>query len=664
MLSSLSKEQFKGVLMNIDFYYIKGINREDTRGFDNITFQKAYFKQYLKKTIESVYYPPFYKNTIRLNIEDVNLDTNVNYVGINYNIGGNDKYFYYFIDNIRYISEGVIEVTLTLDSIQTYYFDIVTTSNIIERQTIKRWSSSGVINRNYIRENVSQGTIRLDYLKVYSNSELNNDLTHGSTYDYSLGMFVLKLSSNSWGDESTYPPGICVNPEIASTVTSTRSLVSGTYYYFAPGVPTRNNVEYHEGDATHIINPRRQMLELTKIATGISLFYFPFNPVSNDEIRVGAGTVPNVYLNITNWNMLSKESTDSAIITSDDNNTIFPQVRILSYQLPFISTNLGVEYTSYCEVSLLDDNYINVTFGENEECSQMPLFETSTPTLNMIYWADITSGSRFYTIVPNLYGTGSASVYTNLLNKWNQVAICNNPITVDLVNDEWKQWKNANRASIGMQYVGLALQCIGGASASSTNGSNSSFNVSIVDKIGKKKIKEDTIHSHNDGYSQSNTTSRTHSSSGQSGSGMLGVATSQWNAWLAPKGSKTVGSAYGDISSKAVDVCLRVYKVDDFDKCAQYYNMYGNLVMRPIYVNGSLKLLTSSEINKRYIFDYVKMYSCIVELDCLEVDNIRSDIEDRLKNGIRIWHNNVIPITATSSFVPEIGNYYYNNIDL
>lgn len=653
--------------MNIDFYYIKGINREDTRGFDNITLQGGYFKQHLKKTIESVYYPPFYKNTIRLNIEDVNLDTNVNYVGINYNIGGNDKYFYYFIDNIRYISEGVIEVTLTLDSIQTYYFDIVTTSNIIERQTIKRWSSSGVINRNYIRENVSQGTIRLDYLKVYTNNELNNDLTHGLTYDYSLGMVVVKTTDNEWKtstETSELPPDICIQPEIASTASATKSLTSGSFYYFAPVLPTRSEVVY-KGNDNHIVDPRGQMLELAKMSLAVSMYYFPFNPLSNDEIRVGNGSAPDVYFNSTNWHYESSAThTKRGAIINDANNTIFPQVRILNYKLPFVNAGLGYEYSSYCEVSLLDDNYINVTFGENEECSQMPLFETSTPSLDMIYWGDITSGSRFYTIVPDLYSTGSASAYTNLLNKWNQLIVCNIPITIDLVNDEWKQWKNANRASIGMQYVGLAMQCIGGASASSTKGSNSSFNVSIIDKIGKKKIKEDTIHTHNDGYSQANNTSRTHSTSGQSGSGMLGVATSQWNAWLAPKGSKTVGSAYGDISSKAVDVCLRVYKVDDFDKCAQYYNMYGNLVMKPIYVNGSLKLLTSSEINNRYIFDYVKMYSCIVELDCLEVDNIRSDIEDRLKNGIRIWHNNVIPISTTSSFIPEIGNYYYNNIDL
>ena len=140
--------------MNINFCFIDGISTENEPYFASLQDQDSYFNSLDNTTIiTSTFYPPYYRNVLKLDTADISLNSNYNYVWFEYN----GKRYYYFLSNVRYISEYLLAITITMDTIQTYYFDIKVHSAIVRRKFIDRFEPSGLINRSYIRENVSSG---------------------------------------------------------------------------------------------------------------------------------------------------------------------------------------------------------------------------------------------------------------------------------------------------------------------------------------------------------------------------------------------------------------------------------------------------------------------------------------------------------------------------
>ena len=143
--------------MVIKLYYIEGISRIDTPYYANqgqqatLAAQEAFFERHVVKEIDSAFYPPHYTNQVKLTTDDVDFNTNINYLSLEFN----DKTYYYFIDDVEYLSENMIKLYITMDVIQTYMFDIRIASGVIERKFINRWTSNNKINRNYLREAVS-----------------------------------------------------------------------------------------------------------------------------------------------------------------------------------------------------------------------------------------------------------------------------------------------------------------------------------------------------------------------------------------------------------------------------------------------------------------------------------------------------------------------------
>ena len=90
-----------------------------------------YFSQFIKYTLQKQYYTRKERGWVRVNLPYESV-YNCNYM-IFKNTSYEDRYFYAFIDEIRYINNAVSEIHFTLDVIQTWFFDIQWNSVYIDR---------------------------------------------------------------------------------------------------------------------------------------------------------------------------------------------------------------------------------------------------------------------------------------------------------------------------------------------------------------------------------------------------------------------------------------------------------------------------------------------------------------------------------------------------
>ena len=196
--------------MRIYFGYITGINRIDTPYFSSISQQSTWFSNKSIGYVDTTFYPPHYTNRIRVSTEDLDFNKSCNYVWFEYN----GKTYYYFIDEITYINETLIEILITMDYIQTYYFNIIVSNGIIERKFINRWvnvNNQWCINRNYIRvsdhvannysytraSDTSSALVYSQYLDPNDGNAGNNTGTSNSTFtDSQVYYIVVWLSEN------------------------------------------------------------------------------------------------------------------------------------------------------------------------------------------------------------------------------------------------------------------------------------------------------------------------------------------------------------------------------------------------------------------------------------------------------------------------------------
>ena len=170
----------------ISLYYVEGISDVDTPFFSSKAEQSEYFSDKLVKTLSSSYYPPYYRNKIKFGSDDLTLDTRVNYLSLD----TSERKYYYFIDSAIYISDGILELSISMDVIQTYLFDFEIRNCVIERKFIDRYNSGGEFNRAYIRENVSNGqylfgkTHYIEPQQTWYVGRVNKEFSSATSYKY------------------------------------------------------------------------------------------------------------------------------------------------------------------------------------------------------------------------------------------------------------------------------------------------------------------------------------------------------------------------------------------------------------------------------------------------------------------------------------------------
>ena len=96
--------------MNIYFGYIEGISRIDTPYFATLGEQEDYFDSHEVVTIDTTFYPPHYLNKIKVDTDEISFNVNVNYLWFEYN----SKRYYYFIDDVEYISDDALPFLILL----------------------------------------------------------------------------------------------------------------------------------------------------------------------------------------------------------------------------------------------------------------------------------------------------------------------------------------------------------------------------------------------------------------------------------------------------------------------------------------------------------------------------------------------------------------------
>lgn len=149
---------------------------KNTLYFTSKSAQEDYFKSRIKRTYNDFSYQrkdePVYIDTIDSNGLASEYDDLIN-AGVNYvmyqNSQYSNKWFYAFITDIKYISDGVVEIQLETDVIQTWLFEFNVKASFVEREHV----SDDTIGKHTIPEGLETG----EYI-----SNGNHDIDMGEMY--------------------------------------------------------------------------------------------------------------------------------------------------------------------------------------------------------------------------------------------------------------------------------------------------------------------------------------------------------------------------------------------------------------------------------------------------------------------------------------------------
>lgn len=610
---------------NVSLYYIDGISRENTPYFPTIVAQNLYFER-KANIIDETYYVPHYKDVIKFDTDDVSILSKYNYLSIYF--GG--KYFYYFIKGVEYISEDVIQVSIEMDTIQTFMFNIIYHDGIIERRHIDRWVFDStlqdyVINRNYIRENFSNGVwtvpqynyITLDTVgyAIGITKKIDNDRLKNLNYFY--------FGEHSYSENLVRDTGIKyyapfgLNYEVTQIVTNDGQ-TSHSYNYNA----------YHAYGAMYA-DPDIE-----------SIVFIPFNPFTG--ITKTLNTLNVNYSENGGMQVIDIEGTNDAraLKINNDAGRSVPSTNVRctfkTYSereiLPLPNLSADSLWNPGHESSMYDENYMRVNFGERSYTATFPLYYTNKRYLYLKYSADISTGKRLYGI------TDSSSDVT--FSKGG-IVMTQQSIYLTKMNDTWRQWEAQNRATIPLAMANYFIQGMAGGLVSSGSMAMLSaketnyYNFLQSDYAQAKGFKASTYQqrlfaaekNQIEAGAQARQVSNAHS--------LVNVAASEYNAWLAPDSIKQSSAITPDTISGAIKNIYYEIKVIDFNQCAYIYHQFGNLVNEPLPTSQFI----FDEFLNRTKFDYFKFSFIDLDIDMLCAESMINDLKGRFVTGIRQWYN-------------------------
>ena len=674
--------------MDINFCFIPGLSRENTMYFSSLQEQHSYFTSLqATKVITNTFYPPYYRNAIKVDTADIDLSSNYNYMFFEYN----DKYYYYFISNVSYLSEDVLIISVEMDTIQTYFFDIVIHSGVIRRKFIDRYyhnQAGWFINRNYIRENVSCGTLGTH--TITNMSRITDYDVPSSTDDHITGWYVITQSNNKNLSGATYSIRFkstvspyyvqlvpVINDEIGNTIT----------LYDASGSPFKGTTERtigHEG-----------CLAVTRAISycPLNIFYGYVN-YSDDGVHVDANS------NISAWG----DDNACAYVASLQTNDSHAKVPYFSSLGGSLSKSIAlnttrnssknIDYNSKYIPAMLDENYYRVSYGDGREQTQYPIHLLTTSHLTLEYTFDWLGYLYF-----RMYESGTAD---NQWNKYN-TAVLVNPSGNDILVSGAEDYEAHNKWSIIGAIASTAISL--GASILTANplpaiGSTApSMNVAsgavtASDSLTAhfptmlpKASKKYTLYNRSNGprtYTVGHTmlsslsagdeapmtfnaSSMNPGSSGYNIPGnalnafqtTAGAVTAKANAYSSPATVKATSNLMQNTGLHNGFIRREEVKVSDYEACAQYYHRYGYLVNE--YLNPTTTIF--ADVNSRYYFNYIELSECDIELSCLQFDSCINDIAIRFQSGIRLWNPTITTTSSGTSITFSIGDYRYDNVE-
>lgn len=640
--------------MTLELFFITGINSTDTMYFENEEKQKQYFENHNSRILlnDFSFYPPHYKNTITLTNNDVDFKSKINYLRLTYN----DKYYYYFIRNIIYVSEDVVKLEIEMDVIQTYMFNINFNYADIDRRLINRRTGVNIINRNYIRENFSTNDF------ILKNYETIEDLC-----------FIDVVSSNTIFNLSKEVNASITNFEKFNTFANFNTygkngFSDGLVHYYIPysknkkiklmGNGQRLNRVNNQFQLEFIHNYQATLLSGNDIMNLVYLFaenpsvvsinFIPFNFLDYSDIEIIPATneynikVPSSS-NLKITNVITRIGTND----SDLKYTICLGFSSISYnevassfqlqRIPYTyDLNSIVKITQNTErvkpykvdylPQLLDSNYRKIEYGERISYNTFPLEEIAVlPNFTIDCFYLLESGKRGYKAIAHTrYPQTSEDPYFTTF-------VVSSKENFTLKNDAWKSYIAQNKATLT---TGLAYKYLQGALKGGSQ----------ILKGGAQFVQD---------YSLSGLSSA------------VGGITTALNPYIEYKVNKenleytpdtiTQGNNVADnYMLNSNTIMFRDSIVRDYERVAEIYTKIGFKVSEH-YSNVNI----IDELNTRYYYNYIKCGDLSISLDVINDDATLNKIIERFRDGLRFWN-----IEDCNTDQLEMGDLFkYDNVE-
>ena len=603
---------------------VEGIDRTNTPLFDNFQEQYDYFDE--KVVLEyDTFFPPLFSKEMEITANTDLIRSGANYVILEMIFGSSylsgNRYFYFITDMI-YISENVYRLTLEMDTIQTYMFSVKYHSGNIKRKLINRWTTGSIINRNYIREDYSSGNyINKDYT-VYDN-------------EYDGGWLVLKFPSNSssfksWNSRVLY--------NSAYTGEYLKTMNDGTSIVLIPaGIYNSNLYKRYLRSGQRIpeiyiwLNPKYSLnlIQLDTIIREysekpdlIDMYYIPFNPFTNISITHDEEIV-NIDGEVTMLNIrynINQNNGDEFLFLGDNKtilgfNTATIGMKYIEKDFGFNyrNTQLGVPFDYRNVPQLIDENYMEFTFGEKLSATGYPLSKLKHIKIQGYYMCDILSGFRAYRLCQ--YGYNIEDVYQTL-------CVINTKEQATIYNDAWKTYAAQNMGSLTL---GRAFSL-----------GKSLYGLSRKKRTPKRhKISQSQIRAGIGVASE-----------------IVDYASEDLNKMFTPD-TVTQGNTYSsDVMNNSLSVISTLNVVSNIEDVAKIYESKGYAV-NEIITNSPLDNLT------RYYYNYFEIDDLDISGDILIPFDHLDNIKERWSEGIRLYTMKHLPNDM------ELGDVCkYDNVEL
>ena len=658
--------------MELNLYFVSGINRVDTLYFSNLTEQNSYYDSKLITRIEDFsFYPPHYRNTIRLTTDDINFNSKINYLSLVYN----DKRYYYFIDNIEYVSEDIVSFDITMDVIQTYQFDINFINYDVKRRTIDRWKKVGTttqfeINRDYVRENLSEGVFFQERYKELS-SPLNYIILDvvstefiankpsivGAWYPYlprfrSLGLSMIytteaeyRYFSDGYFHSYVILPLKNVNVKYTGNFINARAEIINDYdgisYNFGRYMTMIDTIAKMPSVVSINLMPAYSVLDGLSITTSGS--DMTVNVSGNELIITSFDIEPSETGLLTGYLVLPYSTFDRTLDNPASATTIHCSYNIYTLTL---STNRTrkINYNDRFIPQLIDENYINIEYGERISTTTFPLHELTIPSsLVLLGLYLINNGNRAYIIgVPSLWTEGDFSS----LDRYRTCIVVPTTESLAVKNDAWEQYLAQNRATLttGMAYTFFDR---------ATNLIMDDLSIKRPKQMIDRRFKKPTLNKAGVKYFSDLAETNV-----QGYRSMLGEAydyhVNKENLRQTPNTITQGNNAIDDLLIYSNYIYYAINKVRDYSHVGELMEEYGFKVSEHYGSNNPFDTL-----NTRLYYNYFELENVNITLNILNDENTLALIIDRLNNGLRLWNVNEC---ETDNL--EIGNLFvYDNVE-
>ena len=694
---------------NITLYFIEGISEIDTPCFwqdayDDITMGynwNTFLDNYKVLDISTGFYPPHYKNTIKFNIDNYQQDyLHVNYLSIWYN----DKYYFYFIDKLRYISPTIVEVDIHMDTIATYTYDntLKLRSMHVNRMHIQRLnevlSATEVsINRDYIRENFT----KYDKKEILDTIYYKNDTRDWDYYgvdpnDDTIFTLVIKTSGNlpnttcnSLKERSTsvdknydtiYSGIKYVNGE--NELICTSSL--GTYIFpinremlkflsgnpvYSEGVDYMNYVigRYVNGTEyvqipCHLSASIRNILALpTNVAKA---FILPLN-IFYEHIYAQYDSQSGT----SDIHLISRIPTSLDEIRECSINSFYAYFGYSGYNFTYKDACLFKPYNvilkPFTDNMVMQVSYSNYKYGSDNFTEWSYEYEPSIIDEN--YYEVSFGNSHYRSIAPLYQGLTNYFEYTYLPsiedgtilfrckplhtifnNDSGDVIFGNDFLNCSVVDDTIYTVDLTNEEYTKLKqyqtaaYASTALSGIMSVMGILGTGIAAAAlgPVGGVSTAGLTKMGIYGI-----GAAASSTLGTIGNITGQSIKNNVDLE-------YAGNPVQSFGNFSSAITSEAIQMYLKQAHVPDIENVARTYYLYGNKVEKYVY--------NIKDCISRVFFNYIESDNIDFQIEYYFNDReIIDDIKRRFANGIRFWMINY----KTNKLLLDIGNYKYDNTD-